>query len=863
MARPAEFTRTHSWLDDQTNAQPLNGTQLDGHFDDVADSINATIDALSEIRADAGGLKPGLIGADQLADDLLDSLTDGIEQSVADSAATATAAASSAIAHAAAASSAQSAAQDAADTATGSVGTIAGYTAAAQAARTLAEGAQSLAEDAQVASENAQNAALGYRNEAMAHETEALRWAELLSGPVMPPDPENPTSIPDGSSQDWIDAVASGHFSARWWAWWISRRQDILGGGLPEGGAAGQVLAKQSETDGDVYWTTLSGEGGGPETDPVFTASPAGGIASGDITNWDTAYGWGDHSLEGYLTSVSWGDIADVPATFAPSAHGHALEDVTGLVSALAAKAATSHGHTISDVSGLQVELDDKADAAHGHSISDVTGLQSQLDGKSDDGHQHTKAQIADFNDADYATAAQGVLAATALQPGEAATPAQGALADTALQPGDVTGVPAGGTTGQVLAKLSNTDHALTWADPAAGGGGGADWSAQVVSSGPVSMVKDTHYHVTAAGITLTLPATPTAGDQVCVSVDAATDTVLARGGELIGGAAEDLTIDVAEVTVTLRYVGGTEGWSVVSFSRLGQSASAPRANLLINGCMRIAQRGTSHTVGSVSVPTLDRWVCASGGATSTTVTQEFDAAEGRYFLRAAKTTAGDSGQLIAQRVDGLRQFSGKTLTFSVLLRSSDPPTELQMRTRREYGTGGSPSPDAFGLVAEWTPTGSWARYEATFTIPDLSGDTFGTDGNDYLEVRLYNSANETAVLDVAEVKLEVGETATAFDARPIGQELALCQRYYQEDIDAGRVMSFAQVGANDRAMEIPFKVTMRAEPTMTITGRTGHNESDIEITKTTVNCYREFVSEGHTVSTILEIGGWQADAEL
>lgn len=41
------------------------------------------------------------------------------------------------------------------------------------------------------------------------------------------------------------------------------------------------------------------------ETDPVFTASAAYGITSTNITNWNTAYGWGDHSAEGYLTSYT------------------------------------------------------------------------------------------------------------------------------------------------------------------------------------------------------------------------------------------------------------------------------------------------------------------------------------------------------------------------------------------------------------------------------------------------------------------------------------------------------------------------------------------------------------------------------
>ena len=39
------------------------------------------------------------------------------------------------------------------------------------------------------------------------------------------------------------------------------------------------------------------------ETDPVFGASPAGGITGTNITNWNTAYNWGDHSTGGYLTA--------------------------------------------------------------------------------------------------------------------------------------------------------------------------------------------------------------------------------------------------------------------------------------------------------------------------------------------------------------------------------------------------------------------------------------------------------------------------------------------------------------------------------------------------------------------------------
>ena len=51
-------------------------------------------------------------------------------------------------------------------------------------------------------------------------------------------------------------------------------------------------------------WSLIGGSAGS-ETDPVFTASPAQGITGTNITNWNSAYGWGDHASAGYLTSVS------------------------------------------------------------------------------------------------------------------------------------------------------------------------------------------------------------------------------------------------------------------------------------------------------------------------------------------------------------------------------------------------------------------------------------------------------------------------------------------------------------------------------------------------------------------------------
>jgi len=57
-------------------------------------------------------------------------------------------------------------------------------------------------------------------------------------------------------------------------------------------------------TSGEVTWIwdgiTWKSKTEQNESDPVFLASPAGLISSQDVTEWNTAYGWGDHSLAGY-----------------------------------------------------------------------------------------------------------------------------------------------------------------------------------------------------------------------------------------------------------------------------------------------------------------------------------------------------------------------------------------------------------------------------------------------------------------------------------------------------------------------------------------------------------------------------------
>lgn len=85
--------------------------------------------------------------------------------------------------------------------------------------------------------------------------------------------------------------------------------------------------------------------------------------SSGTPTAFVTLTTFNNHVAEASEGSgaSSWNDLTDKPTTFTPTAHNHAQSDVTGLVTALAGKAATSHAHSIGNVTGLQTALDAKS----------------------------------------------------------------------------------------------------------------------------------------------------------------------------------------------------------------------------------------------------------------------------------------------------------------------------------------------------------------------------------------------------------------------------------------------------------------------------------------------------------------------
>ena len=90
----------------------------------------------------------------------------------------------------------------------------------------------------------------------------------------------------------------------------------------------------------------------------------------------------------------------------------------------------------------------------------------------------------------------------------------------------------------------------------------GVGFTTNVVTTSTTA-TKDNHYYLNGATLTLTLPASPTVGDEVRLSeVAGNVNCVVGRNGSNIMSAAADLTIDTAYLVLSLRYVDATIGWA-------------------------------------------------------------------------------------------------------------------------------------------------------------------------------------------------------------------------------------------------------------------------------------------------------------
>jgi hypothetical protein len=113
------------------------------------------------------------------------------------------------------------------------------------------------------------------------------------------------------------------------------------------------------------------------ESDPIFTASPANGIASTDITNWNTAYGWGNHATAGYLTGLPAHTHDD--RYYTETEIGKFFDGTTAITGYNRVNWNTAYGWGNHASAGYLTSL-----PAHTHDIADIINLQDALDSKLD-----------------------------------------------------------------------------------------------------------------------------------------------------------------------------------------------------------------------------------------------------------------------------------------------------------------------------------------------------------------------------------------------------------------------------------------------------------------------------------------------
>jgi len=239
--------------------------------------------------------------------------------------------------------------------------------------------------------------------------------------------------------------------------------------------------------------------------------------------------------------------------------------------------------------------------------------------------------------------------------------------------------------------------------------------------------------------------------------------------------------------------------------------------NLIINGAMQVAQRGTSFGTLSSQAYTLDRWI-VDAGATVQQASLSVDEITNDTQLTKAIQMQGASSDYFLTRIEDVTKFSNQTFTLSFYVKGSSATTLNNIYARQAFGSGGSSLVDTALSNVSYSVTTSYTRYTATVTLPSISGKTVGTGS--YLE--LFMLLPDSVTVYITGVQLEVGDTATPFEHRSYGDELARCQRYYEQMSGGGgdMVSSVGQAFTSSSGeTAIIYKVEKRAAPAITTSG--------------------------------------------
>ena len=317
--------------------------------------------------------------------------------------------------------------------------------------------------------------------------------------------------------------------------------------------------------------------------------------------------------------------------------------------------------------------------------------------------------------------------------------------------------------------------------------------------------------------------------------------------------------------------------------------------NIIINGDMSIAQRGTSSTgQTSAGYKSLDRYRFNIDGLGTWTISQDSDVPTGQgfgYSQKIACTTANASpsagnvmqmqykieGQMLQHLKKGTS--SAESLTLSFWVRSNKTGTYVAElydmdNTRsisKSYTINSADTWEKKTLTYAGDTTGSftndnnlslqlyiWLASGTRYTSGTLN-TSWGsiTDANRASgQVNLGDSSSNTFY--ITGVQLEVGTSASDFEFLPYDVNLQRCYRYYEKDTSVYNLFLNANTDFGSRQGHLQWKATKRATPSLTANPDAGN----INLTDRTI--YGCPLKLGGAVSSASHLpSGYIADSEL
>jgi|11_taG_2_1085331.scaffolds.fasta_scaffold16420_3 hypothetical protein len=254
----------------------------------------------------------------------------------------------------------------------------------------------------------------------------------------------------------------------------------------------------------------------------------------------------------------------------------------------------------------------------------------------------------------------------------------------------------------------------------------------------------------------------------------------------------------------------------------------AGRRNLIINGDFQVTQRGdySSNTGVSQNTYYIDRWKHLVQVVTAQIRRDNGVIIDGKpmsvFRMEATSSATGRMGIRQTVEARGTRcPIEDGPATLSVWMRSTNPNACLLFY---QYSGGGYIGHKPYTGGGEWQKlsltveaspsalTHSAVSLELNFGIHTATNGNVSITSGDYIEI--------------AQPQLEAGKVATPFEHRSYGEELALCQRYYQEYGGSYYYPFTMAVGISSTLARsiFTFPVPMRAAPTFTSTNATSIN---------------------------------------